>query len=236
MFSGKKVSCIIPAYNEEGRVGIVLQSLLAVDLLDEVVVINDGSQDETLTEIHAYDKFPSLIIVNHEVNEGKAAAIKSGFQKSSGELMLMMDADVVGLEEKHILELLSPHENRNCMTFASLANSPLMSRISKCSPWSGLRVMPRDLFEKVFEFEPNGYSIDSQFNVIFLQENLPIYSFLWEDVTSSRKSDKLGYWEGHKADVRMAKNIMKEISFGQYLAQIMILPIWIKFSEWGIIE
>ncbi len=83
-------SVVIPAYNEEKGLPIVLEKLFnAVDDFCEVVVVDDGSRDKT-SEVAS--RFPCKLI-KHEVNKGKAAAMKTGISHSLGENVIFIDAD-----------------------------------------------------------------------------------------------------------------------------------------------
>lgn len=83
----KKVSAIIPAFNEESRIHNVVRE--TIERVDEVIVVNDGSRDETATvAMKAGAKVVSLA-----ENQGYIAAIKAGFQAATGDVVITLDAD-----------------------------------------------------------------------------------------------------------------------------------------------
>lgn len=89
------VSVIIPCYNEVHTVAEVLRRVQAVHIADEIVIVDDGSVDGTravLAEIEAQAQ-PGVRIFYHDVNKGKGAALVTGFQHATGEIMLIQDAD-----------------------------------------------------------------------------------------------------------------------------------------------
>jgi len=97
----KKLSILIPAYNEEKTISAVLDKVLSINLTDniakELIVINDCSKDSTESQILDYLKaHPEADIqyVKHEVNQGKGAAIHSGIKKASGDYIIIQDADL----------------------------------------------------------------------------------------------------------------------------------------------
>lgn len=83
-------SVIVPAYNEQDGVSVVLQKIFAaIDDSYEVIVVDDGSTDRT-AKVAA--KFPCLI-VSHETNQGKGEALKTGIRAASGRNVIWIDAD-----------------------------------------------------------------------------------------------------------------------------------------------
>ncbi|WP_045113664.1 glycosyltransferase family 2 protein [Microscilla marina] len=96
-----KLSVIIPAYNEEKTIHLILNKVKDVQLLDnikkEIVIVNDCSKDGTEEAIQKYiEANPELHIsyFKHEKNQGKGAALHTGIQKASGEYLIIQDADL----------------------------------------------------------------------------------------------------------------------------------------------
>jgi glycosyltransferase involved in cell wall biosynthesis len=87
------ITVIIPAYNESGTIAEIIQRVRAVSLADEILVVDDGSTDGT-GEILSSMNGGGLRIVSHDVNQGKGAAIRTGIQHATGELIIIQDADL----------------------------------------------------------------------------------------------------------------------------------------------
>lgn len=90
------LSVIIPCYNEVATIEPVLERVEAVGLADEIVIVDDGSTDGTrdvLRRIEAQGH-PHVRIIYHEHNQGKGAALVTGFSHASSDIFLIQDADL----------------------------------------------------------------------------------------------------------------------------------------------
>ena len=83
------ISIIIPAYNESATIGDIIRKIKSLYPEPEVIVINDGSSDDTVSAA----KEAGAIVYSHPYNIGNGAAIKSGIRIASGEILVFMDGD-----------------------------------------------------------------------------------------------------------------------------------------------
>ncbi len=89
MAGAAAVSVIIPAYNEAPVIATVVSSLAAAAPWREIIVVDDGSWDETA----ATARQAGAIVVRHPYNKGNGAAVKSGIRRACGEFVLIVDGD-----------------------------------------------------------------------------------------------------------------------------------------------
>ncbi|CAH0995144.1 Undecaprenyl-phosphate mannosyltransferase [Emticicia aquatica] len=96
----KKLSIIIPAYNEEKTIQSVLQKVSEVQLIGgiekEIIVVNDCSSDDTESEILRFksNSTTTIIYLKHEINKGKGSSLHTGIKVASGEFLIVQDADL----------------------------------------------------------------------------------------------------------------------------------------------
>jgi glycosyltransferase involved in cell wall biosynthesis len=95
-----KLSIIIPAYNEESTISVILGLIKKVILINEIekeiIIVNDCSSDNTGSEIGKFIEVnPEMNIryIKHEVNKGKGAALHTGISYATGEYLIIQDAD-----------------------------------------------------------------------------------------------------------------------------------------------
>lgn len=90
----KKLSIIIPAYNEKNTIEEIIKRVKAVDLNGlekEIIVVDDGSKDGTREILK---NISGIKYIFHEKNLGKGGAIKTGFQNATGDILIIQDADL----------------------------------------------------------------------------------------------------------------------------------------------
>ena len=87
--SNKKVTVIIPAYNEAGIIGNIISELISLYPDFDVIVINDGSTDNTAAEAQR----AGAKVFSHPYNIGNGAAVKSGIRVAGGDIFVFMDGD-----------------------------------------------------------------------------------------------------------------------------------------------
>ncbi|MDD5617791.1 MAG: glycosyltransferase family 2 protein [Candidatus Omnitrophica bacterium] len=103
------LSVVMPVYNEKDTVLKIIDKVLKLDVVKELVIVDDASTDGT-KDILKNTKFDSrVIMLFHEKNSGKGAAIRTGFQNVSGDLAVIQDADLE-YDPNEFLEMMEPIE------------------------------------------------------------------------------------------------------------------------------
>lgn len=127
-----KLSIVIPIFNEKDTLLKILEKVEAADTLGlekEIILIDDGSSDGTREILKNLEN--KYLVVYHSKNQGKGAALRTGFQKASGDIILIQDADLE-YNPKEYPNLLRPIlEDKTSVVYGS--------RLMKKNPMSSLR-------------------------------------------------------------------------------------------------
>src|SRR5438309_5216142 len=85
---------IVPAYNEEATVGRIIRRVLLQDCVQQVVIVDDCSSDRTFNRVEAFKDDPRVVLLRHERNMGKGAAIRTGLAAVTAPVVVIQDADL----------------------------------------------------------------------------------------------------------------------------------------------
>jgi glycosyltransferase involved in cell wall biosynthesis len=89
-----KLSVIMPVYNEEATIQEILKQVRAVGIVDEIIIVDDGSTDRTRELLKAEENQPGTIVIYQARNQGKGAAVRTGIDRAAGDIILIQDADL----------------------------------------------------------------------------------------------------------------------------------------------
>jgi glycosyltransferase involved in cell wall biosynthesis len=207
-----KLSCIICAHNEAPRIAAVLAAATGHSRIDELVVVDDASQDDTAEVVR---RFPAARLVRLERNVGKSRALIEGLRASSGERVMLLDADLANITERDISELADPVLSGRADVSLSLRKNALAIH-----HWLGLdftsgeRVIPRALLADVLhevERLPR-FGIESYMNSLIIARRMRVAVVRWEGVTHMRKAEKYGFVRGTLADWGMVYDVLRVLS------------------------
>ncbi|HEX8743031.1 MAG TPA: glycosyltransferase family 2 protein [Thermoleophilaceae bacterium] len=105
-----RVSFLIPAYNEAATIQSVLESVAALGLDHEMIVVDDGSSDDTAAIVEAYAADnPGRVVLRRQPNRGKGAAVRAAIEAMTGDIAVIQDADME-YDPADVPKLLEPIE------------------------------------------------------------------------------------------------------------------------------
>ena len=88
------LSIVIPVYNERGTIREVIRRVEAVDRDKEIIIVDDGSTDGTRDLLKKYEELEGFKVIYQPRNGGKGRALRAGFEKAEGEIIIIQDADL----------------------------------------------------------------------------------------------------------------------------------------------
>jgi len=203
------VSVVVPAYNEAGRIGAVLRPIVASSLIDEVIVVDDGSDDGTAEEAAA---FPVEVIRLSE-NHGKAAALDAGVSRARNDVFLFLDADLVGLRTEHVDELIRTYWEQGLDMVVGVfssgrKNTDLAQRINPYA--SGQRIISRSLWERAKQnVGEMNYGIEMALSKLAVKEGWHKEYVKLDGVTHVLKEEKRGFAKGLRDRLKMYGDMIK---------------------------
>ncbi len=216
-----KVSCIIPAYNEGPRIENVLRAVYKHPLIDEIIVVDDHSKDNTAEVVR---KFDGVRLIVHEVNKGKSQAVVAGIRASSGDYLFFLDADLVGIDEQAIFDLISPVLKGDADISISLRiNAPRWSRLIGIDYISGERVFPKKLLAGHLDeiLKLPRFGLESFMNKLIIKNKYRIKIVFWKNVRSPYKAEKQGFFRGLAGEIAMIYQIFRTIYPWEVIYQVV---------------
>jgi glycosyltransferase involved in cell wall biosynthesis len=107
-----KISVIIPVYNEKDTIREILARVQRTKIADEILVVDDGSMDGTREILGELNQQDLIRVIQHERNRGKGAAVTTGYQHATGDVLIIQDADLE-YDPRDYPALLKPIEEGN---------------------------------------------------------------------------------------------------------------------------
>jgi len=219
--NGKKISCVIPSFNEGPRIEAVLDVVHDHHLIDEVIVVDDASKDNTVEIVKTFRRVKLLI---HKENTGKSRAVVDGITASSGDIIFLLDADLIGLTAQSISDLIEPVLKGTADLGTSLrTNSPWIFKKIGLDYISGERVFSRELVEDHLARMAGlpRFGLEVYMNNLIIKNKYRIKVVYWGGVISPWPHKKRRFLRGLKAFFLMNLDILRTVSVFEVIRQIL---------------
>ncbi|MCS6831413.1 MAG: glycosyltransferase family 2 protein [Armatimonadota bacterium] len=210
-----RVTAIIPAYNEETRLPRVLEAVRAASLVDEIVVVSDGSADRTYEVARNFDGVHALQLPQ---NLGKGGAMHVGACFTDSPVIVFLDADLIGLTPEHVDRLVEPVRCGDAdMTLGVFRGGRRATDLAqKLFPFvSGQRAIRRELFLEVPNVQFARFGVETQITRWAMRQRWRVRYVLLFGVTHPMKEEKLGRLRGTVARLRMYADIARILLDGR---------------------
>ena len=204
------ISVIIPAYNEEKTILDVIKAVKETDIVDEVIVIDDGSEDNTFKIANK----AGAKVFRLDKNIGKGGALKKGVDEARGDIVVFLDADLMGLSPTHIKDLVEPvlkgEAEMSVGIFKGGRKSTDLSQY--ITPFlSGQRAIKKEFFSKFNEVASTKYGVEIALTKYAKKRNVNVKCVELYDITHLMKEEKRGILKGFFERLKMYYQLLRQI-------------------------
>ncbi len=209
----ERVSVVVPAYNEENTVNHIVDVLLRVPEVAQIIVVSDGSTDNTASLARS----AGARVIELREKRGKGGAVSSGLDEVQNEVVLLLDADLIGLTPEHVISLVKPVLNREADMTVGLFNhgrifTDLAHRIMPCL--SGQRALRRSALLGL-RLEDAGYGLEMMLTRLARESPMIVQRIPLPNLSHVTKEKKRGYWRGLAARARMYLEIVAALVYSR---------------------
>jgi esterase/lipase len=187
-----KIAAIIPAYNESENIERVLTVLSKTKILDEIIVVDDGSKDKTSEIVR---KFKKIKLIKNLKNIGKGYSMQRGIDATNANIIFFCDADLKGLTSEIVEKIINPVIERKYNMYIGIRNNITQKTIMLFALNSGERALTRELWDNLPENFKYRYRIEAGLNFI---AKLKYGGYGWQkfDYYQTLKEKKCGIIRG----------------------------------------
>lgn len=203
-----RVAAIVPAYNEGESLAEVLNVLKKTTSIDDIVVVSDGSTDETVSIARAMDV---RVIPLHQ-NYGKGMALAIGVAHTQAPVLVFIDGDILNLSEYLVEQLIEPVIRGRAAMNIGLRNrsAPINFLHALLGPHlSGLRCLEREIFEAVPDAFLGGFRVETALNWYCRRMDRRISTTVLYDLKHLVKERKRGFAVGLKTRLAMFATVFR---------------------------
>ncbi|MBI2674084.1 MAG: alpha/beta fold hydrolase [Candidatus Zambryskibacteria bacterium] len=157
----KRVVAIVPSYNEAPRIGNVLEVITKVNVIDEIIVVDDGSIDSTEEIVK---KFKDVKYLRNDKNIGKAESMERGVRSTNASILFFCDADLINITKEIIQDIITPVIDGKFSMFIGLRGNIMQKTVHLFAINSGERALTREVWEKLPYYFKYKYRVEAGLN------------------------------------------------------------------------
>lgn len=204
-----KVTAVIPAYNEAPRLGAVLKVLKSYPHFQEIIVVDDGSTDNTSELAKKY----GARVIRNPGNMGKGYAMDRGVKlalENGSDVIFFSDADITGLTPEMIQEIVAPVARGELDMFIGMTDREwyfVHELLAFIPLLGGERAITVDLWQKVPDYYKQHFRIEVALNFFSVYYGKGYQYKILPGVSQTIKEEKYGFWNGALARIKMFYNL-----------------------------
>ena len=196
------VSCLIPAYNEGANIGRVLEVVSKLSFLDEIIVLDDGSSDNTAEVVCLYQKKNNAIkLMTSKANCGKTLITRKGIEACRGDIVVMLDSDLLNLKPDNVFKLVSAVKAEAC-DLAILDRAGDRKAVwgwTDCARFfGGERAFRKHDFLQIDFPDQGGFLLEIIMNLNFIRRNKKIKTIFCDNLFTMHDHHKKGFRAGFR--------------------------------------
>ncbi len=215
----RRVSLVVPAFNEAPRMDLVLQCATESDLFSRIVVVDDGSTDGTAALAGEYP----VQLLQHDRNLGKGAALQTGLHAlHDPDVVVFLDADLTGLTPGHLELLIEPAiaEPKLGMITARFIEGRWI--VDAQQRWfailNGQRALTRRFLRILPDMSWSRFGVEVLMTRLARELDIPVKSVLWSGISHYTKEEKYGVLRGFGARLSMYWECL--LAYGVYAPRV----------------
>ncbi len=187
-----KIAAIVPAFNEERTIASVVKPLVDSKLFSDIIVISDGSSDNTAELARAAG---ATLVHQLPKNQGKAAALQHGVAHTDAAIIAFFDADLIGLTPEHARAVVGPVvSGERAMNCGWRDRGAILNFFQRFLPLiGGERAMNREVFETIPDRFIRGFMIEAATDYFCRANRLPYGAVLLRGLNMRKKYQKVGW-------------------------------------------
>jgi glycosyltransferase involved in cell wall biosynthesis len=226
---------VIPAHNEAQQIAPVINVLCQVNDLLQITVVDDCSSDNTSDVVRSYcERDPCIRLLRLPTNRGKGGAMAAGADASASDLIVFLDADLVGLRAEHVLALIEPVRNGVCsMALGLFTHGRRLTDWShRLTPFlSGQRCLRWSLFRSTPDLVTARSGVEVALSLHAWRHGYRVMPVPWYGVTHVMKHEKRGWLRGRWLYLPMYGEIVRYLA--RHLTADGTLTDWAK-ARWAL--
>ncbi|MCA9371538.1 glycosyltransferase [Candidatus Woesebacteria bacterium] len=226
------VTALIPVHNEKPRIKAVIEPVLKNPLIESIIVVDDHSTDGTREYIA--DEYPHVMFLSNPHPQGKSSAVFYGLSHISTEYVLLLDGDLVGLTERHIIKLIEPvvrSEADMTISYRELGSFKQHFLNFVDPMYNGDRCLAVKTLKSMYAtFHPEGYGLETCMNTFALDNKMKI-EIVPLPIRQVTKPEKRSFVQGVFQDLIMGFGIAVNYSLREKCRQIMFISLRFQLSR-----
>lgn len=221
MRSFREISCIIPFWNEDRNLNVVLDEITKAKNIDEIICVDDGSDEDKTASLKA--EYPGIRIMRLEKNRGKSGAVREGLKYARGYYIFLLDADIRNLDHKQIDRALGVMKGKESVDMLILRriNAPFFIRFYRADVlFTGERILKKRDLETVFAGTVERWQLESAINTWMYLNGKSVF-WMPHSGLNTQKFYKWGLLKGLRLDLKTFADMITATGFTNFARQLL---------------